>query len=145
MPVHYDAAGRKNWYSPPERRPSRQGDIYAAGTILHQLTTGRNPSYDAGGNLRLDDVARQIPDEIQKILAKLLAVRVAHRYKTTNEMLLDYDDFDQRRQVALRRQQLPAEEPQPEKKMVPGWMIAAGIAIMVTTILVVLYFSGAFR
>jgi len=145
MPVHYDAAGKKNWYSPPERKPSRQGDIYAAGVVLHQLMTGRNPSYDAGGNLRLDDVAGQIPDEIQKILSKLLAVRVALRYKTVNEMLLDYDDFDQRRQIALRRQQLPQEEPLPEKKTVPGWMIAAGIAIMITTILVVLYVSGTFN
>ena len=41
MPVHYDESKKKNWYAPPERKQSRQGDIYALGVILHQLITGR--------------------------------------------------------------------------------------------------------
>jgi serine/threonine-protein kinase len=145
LPVHYDASGKKNWYSPPERKPSRQGDIYAVGVILHQLMTSRNPAYDAGGNLRLDDVSGQIPDEIQKILSKLLAVRVSHRYPTMAEMQLDYDDFDQRRQIAQRRQQTEVVQPREVKKRVPAWALVSAGAALVITILVVLYFSGAFK
>jgi len=145
LPVHYDASGKKNWYSPPERKPSRQGDIYAVGVILHQLMTSRNPAYDAGGNLRLDDVAGQIPDEIQKILSKLLAVRVSHRYTTLAEMQLDYDDFDQRRQIAQRRQQTAVAQPQEVKKQVSVWALVSVGAALVITILVVLYFSGVFK
>jgi serine/threonine-protein kinase len=145
LPVHYDASGKKNWYSPPERKPSRQGDIYAAGVILHQLMTSRNPTYDAGGNLRLDDVAGQIPDEIQKILSKLLAVRTSHRYTTMAEMQLDYEDFDQRRKIAERRQQTAVVQPQEVKKPVPAWALVSAGAALVLTILVILYFSGAFK
>ncbi|MCX6834191.1 MAG: protein kinase, partial [candidate division Zixibacteria bacterium] len=145
LPVHYDASGKKNWYCPPERKPSRQGDIYAVGVILHQLMASRNPAYDAGGNLRLDDVAGQIPDEIQKILSKLLAVRVSHRYTTMAEMQLDYDDFNQRRQIAQRRQQTAVVQPQEVKKRVPAWALVSAGAALVITILVILYFSGAFK
>jgi serine/threonine protein kinase len=145
FPVHYDAAGKKNWYSPPERKRSRQGDIYAVGVILHQLMTGRNPTYDAGGNLRLDDVAGQIPDEIQKVLSKLLAVRITHRYTTMAEMQLDYDDFDKRRQIALRRQET-VEAPAPEiKKTIPAWVFAVSAAGVIAVILLTLYLAGVFR
>ncbi|MCX6833748.1 MAG: protein kinase, partial [candidate division Zixibacteria bacterium] len=145
LPAHYDASGKKNWYSPPERKPSRQGDIYAVGVILHQLMTSRNPTYDAGGNLRLDDVAGQIPDEIQKILSKLLAVRTSHRYTTMAEMQLDYEDFDQRRKIAERRQQTAVVQPQEVKKQVPAWALVSAGAALVLTILVIFYFSGAFK
>lgn len=145
LPVHYDASGKKNWYSPPERKVSRHGDMYAAGVILHQLMTGRNLAYDSGGNLRLDDVAGQIPDEIQKILARLLAVRMGQRYKSLSEMQLDYDAFDQRRQIALRREQAPVDPAKAEKKAIPGWVFVAAGAGLVLTVLLVLYLAGVFR
>jgi len=142
LPPHYDAANRKNWYSPPERKQSRQGDIYALGVIFHQMVTDRNPSYDAGGNLRLDDVSRWMPDEIQKILAKLLAIRVANRYKTLTEFLMDYDDFDQRQQVAERRRQSQFDAPAESRRLLPGWALpAAGAGVLVVT-LIVLYLAG---
>lgn len=145
LPPHYDAANRKNWYSPPERKQSRQGDIYALGVIVHQMVTDRNPAYDAGGNLRLDDVSRSMPDEVQKMLGKLLAIRVAHRYKTLTEFLMDYDDFDQRRQVAQRRLQAQIDTP-PEKKFpMPRWAIPAAAAGLLVVIAAILYFAGVFR
>jgi serine/threonine-protein kinase len=144
LPPHYDAANRKNWYTPPERKTSRQGDIYALGVILHQLVTGRNPSYDAGSNLRLDDVAHTMPDEVKHILSKLLAIRVAHRYKTLTEMIMDYDDFDQRRQVANRRLQNTFEEPVEAQPTVPRWVYFAAAAGAVVIALIVLFFTGTF-
>jgi len=144
LPTHYDASGKKNWYNPPEHKPSRQGDIYAVGVILHQMIAGRNPTYDTASSLRLDDVAGLIPDDIQKILSRMLAVRVTRRYKSMNEMILDFDDFDQRRQVAQRRQQVIVEKPAVQKKTLPGWILAAAGAGLIATIALVLYFSGVF-
>ena len=145
LPAHYEASPKKNWYGPPERKPSKYGDIYAVGVILHQLLAGRNPTFDSGGNLRLDDVAGQIPDEIQKVLARMLAVRQNQRYQSMNELLLDYEEFDKRRQIALRREQEPEVTPQTEKKRVPAWMLIAAGAVLAITIVVVLYLSGAFN
>ena len=144
LPPHYDAANRKNWYSPPERKQSRSGDIYALGVILHQMVTDRNPSYDAGGNLRLDDVSRWMPDEIQKMLARLLAIRVSHRYKTLTEFLMDYDDFDQRRQVAERRLHSPLDDAAGQAHRLPRWVLpAAGAGVVLVTV-VILYLAGVF-
>jgi len=144
LPMHYDAAGKKNWYNAPEHKTSRQADIYAVGVILHQMLTDRNPSYDAAGVLRLDDIAGQVPEEVLQMLSKLLAIRVALRYKSMNELILDYDDFDQRRQVAQRRQQRPKEKLPVQKKSLPGWALVAAGGVFIATIAIVLYFSGAF-
>ncbi len=144
LPIHYDAAGKKNWYSAPEHKVSRQADIYAIGVILHQMLTDRNPTYDTSGSLRLDDVAGSVPEEILGMLSKLLAVRVALRYKSMNELILDFDDFDQRRQVELRRQQQPKKESVVQQKTIPGWAWFAAAGVLIATITAVLYFSGAF-
>jgi len=45
MPPHYNMM-EKNWYAPPERRLSKQADIYALGVIMHQLIFGKNPIHD---------------------------------------------------------------------------------------------------
>jgi serine/threonine-protein kinase len=143
LPMHYDAAGKKNWYNAPEHKISRQGDIYSVGVILHQMLTDRNPTYDSTGALRLDDAASAVPEEILGMLSKLLAIRVAKRYKSMNELLLDYDDFEQRRLAEQKRQRRPKREPVVEKKALPAWALVAAGAVFVATIAVVLYFSGA--
>ena len=122
MPAHYDRGQKKNWYSPPERKQSRQGDIYAMGVILHQMITGRNPSYDKAGNLHLNDVEMELPEDVANIMRKLLAIRVPHRYKTGQELLLDYEDFTQRRQdrLAKRFVENPLPKPAPKSKF-PVW------------------------
>ncbi|MEW5794728.1 MAG: protein kinase [Candidatus Zixiibacteriota bacterium] len=145
LPAHYEATPGKNWYGPPERKQSKLGDIYAIGVILHQLLAGRAPTYDASGTLRLDDIAGQLPDEIQKILTRLLAIRPNQRYHAMGEMQLDYEEFDKRRQIALRREQTQVAPIQPEKQSVPPWMLVAAGAILAITIVLVLFFSGAFN
>ncbi len=122
MPPHYDEGKKKNWYSPPERKKSRQGDIYAMGVILHQMITGRNPSYDSAGNLRLDDIQMELPEDIANMIRKLLAIRVPHRYKTGQEFLLDYEDFARRRQDRLAKRIVEKKPPEPPAKAkFPVW------------------------
>ena len=45
------------------------------GVIFHQMVTERTPQYDSGGNLRLDDVKMELPEDIYQMLVKLLAIR----------------------------------------------------------------------
>ncbi len=144
LPIHYDESNKKNWYSPPEHKQSKLGDIYAMGVILHQLITGRNPEYDAGGNLRLDDVKMMLPEDVSQMLNKLLAIRVANRYKSCEEMLLDFDDFEQRRREAKDRRIVPADPPPPEPKTIPVWIWIAAAGGLLAVIAIVLLIAGVF-
>lgn len=143
LPQHYDEAHRKNWYRPPELKMSRQGDIYALGVILHQMITGRNPTHDASNHLRLDDVRDHMALDACDMLSKLLAIRVANRYKSAEEFILDWDDLEQRRKdtrpkiTSDTRSVLP-----PPKPETPLWMwIALSISVAIAVALA-LYVAG---
>ncbi|MDX9856538.1 MAG: protein kinase [candidate division Zixibacteria bacterium] len=144
MPIHYDSPNKKNWYSPPEHKQSRQGDIYGLGVILHRMITGRSPQYDTGDNLRLDDVKLLVPEEVRRMLAKLLAIRVTYRYKTGEEFLADWDGFVEQEEAARRQRELRAQTPKVEKKKLPGWMIPAAAGGGLVLLIVILWLVGAF-
>ena len=144
LPIHYDESNKKNWYGAPERKQSKQGDIYSMGVILHQMITGRNPEYDAGDNLRLDDVKMMLPEDMIRMLSKLLAIRVANRYKACEEMLLDWEDFEQRRRAEKDRRIVPADLPAPEAKSLPVWIWAAAAGGLLVVIAIVLLIAGVF-
>lgn len=144
LPTHYDAPKKKNWYSPPERKQSKQGDVYAMGVILHQMMLGRNPAYDSGSNLMLDEIRGEVPNDIVRMLSKMLSIRVANRYKTVEEFLLDYEDFENRRREAQRRRSKPKPAVAEAKKTTPAWMWAVLAAAIVTGVLVGLYVAGFF-
>ncbi len=144
LPSHYDASSKKNWYSPPEHKQSRQGDIYAVGVILHQLITGRNPEYDADDNLLLDDIKNRLPQEVAFILGKLLAIRVSRRYKTCEQMILDWEEFDQLRHQAEAKVIPHTLPPVPDRGRLPASLLAAIIVGAMAMIAFLLYFSGLF-
>jgi eukaryotic-like serine/threonine-protein kinase len=145
MPVHYDNPQKKNWYSAPERKISKQGDIYAVGVILHQMITGRNPAYDSGNNLITEDFRQEFPEAITKMLSKLLAIRVASRYQSCQEVLLDIDEF--RRQQELLHNPLPRVPALPvvESTKIPVWgYVLIGLMFM-ASVVATLYFAGQFK
>jgi serine/threonine-protein kinase len=92
FPSHYNMM-EKNWYAPPERRISKQGDIYGMGVILHQMIFGKNPSYDRAGRLFHGALQNSIPSRLQEILSKLLSIRTANRYHAMDEFLADWREF----------------------------------------------------
>ncbi|HQL24869.1 MAG TPA: protein kinase, partial [candidate division Zixibacteria bacterium] len=144
LPIQYDGPKQKNWYSPPERKSSRQGDVYGIGVILHQMLTGRNPRYDENDNLDLDDIRMFLPEEIAAMLDRLLAIRIARRYRSCAEFLLDWEDFDRRRQEERRQQESRAAAAPAAVPGKPVWLylaIGAGIAFALFT---VLYLAGVF-
>lgn len=142
MPSHYDGFRRRNWYTPPERKKTRLGDIYAMGVILHQMITSRNPSYDQGDSLRLDDVRKDLPEDVCRMISKLLAIRVARRYQSCEELILDWDEFDQRRKATATRKKIqPQPQPEPEQR-IPWWAyVFVGFGLL-AAVLLVLYVSG---
>ncbi|RKX26761.1 MAG: hypothetical protein DRP47_07685 [Candidatus Zixiibacteriota bacterium] len=145
LQVHYTGPRKKNWYSPPERKNSRQGDIYGMGVILHQMIIGRNPTYDSGNNLILNDSRDLLPKDVTQMLRKMLAIRVSRRYQTAEEFLLDWEDFDRLRQEeAAQRKTRPVIAVQPTRK-VPIWaVVLVGLGVLIA-ILATFYFSGFFR
>lgn len=146
MPAHYEPQKKKNWYNPPEHKCSKQGDIYSLGVILHQLLTGRNPSYDNAGNLRLDDIRIELPEEVYNIVCKFLAIRVSRRYNACEEIFLDWESYQKRRSDMLaKRIEKKDNQPVVAEKKTPMWiylLIAFG-GIVAT--LVTLYLSGVFK
>ncbi|UCE24254.1 MAG: serine/threonine protein kinase [Candidatus Zixiibacteriota bacterium] len=124
LPAHYENPRKKNWYMPPERKKSRQGDIYSLGVIAHQMITGRNPSYDTASNLCLHDVQMNLPEAVQHMLDKFLAIRVTRRYASCEEFLVEWEAYDQDRQARRNKKSFePAPLEAPRKKM-PVWMYA---------------------
>lgn len=142
LPVHYDMGTKKNWYAAPERKRSKLADIYAVGVIAHQLLTGRNPAYDNGGRLRLDDIQRAVPQTVLDMLQQLLAIRVTRRYQALSELMKEWEEYEKSLQIASQ----PVEKPAPvlEKKSTNTtlwwWVIVAASSVGV--ILSLLYFAG---
>jgi eukaryotic-like serine/threonine-protein kinase len=145
MPVHYDNPQKKNWYSAPERKVSKQGDIYAAGVILHQMITGRNPAYDSGNNLIIDDFRQEFPESISAMLSKLLAIRVASRYQTSQEILLDIDEFHRQQEQLNRPRPQVTVAPVAESKKIPIWGYVLIGLIFTLSVVIGLYFAGVFK
>lgn len=91
LPPHYN--NQKDWYAPPEKKRTKQGDMYSLGVILFMLITNKIPQHDRSGSPYLVELENKIPDDIKSILSRLLQIRVASRYKSLDEMLVDYAEF----------------------------------------------------
>ncbi len=145
MPAHYEAVkGKKNWYAAPERKKSKLADLYAVGVILHQMLTGMLPGYDSGSNLILGELKKTAPPDIQRMLSKLLAIRVSHRYQNAEQFLLEYDEFEKSRNEVSPRPAPKNVEPAPAQKRIPVVLypgLAVGIIILT---LIILWAAGVF-
>ena len=146
MPVHYDDRKKRNWYSSPERKKSKPGDIYGMGVILHQLLIGRTPAYDSGNNLITETLRADLPDELVDMLGKMLAIRVSRRYQSCEAFLLDWEDYDRRREEAKRRRALAKPAVQVDtRKTVPLWLLVVTAFGVLFGVGIALYFTGYFN
>jgi eukaryotic-like serine/threonine-protein kinase len=146
MPVHYESGTKRNWYLPPEHKPSKLGDIYALGVITHQLLTGRIHEYEpVTDKLRLDDLYMQVPQKLEELLRRLLAVRVSNRYKSCEEMLADWQVIEREYQASQAFRPTVTEAPAPAPRQVPVWVYAAIGGGVLLTILITLALAGVFH
>jgi len=93
LPPHYNLM-EKNWYAPPEKRVSKQGDLYALGVILHKLIYGKTPIYDRNTNLILGSTEEPMPELLRQVLRKLLAFKIANRYQDFGEFFEDWNRLE---------------------------------------------------
>lgn len=136
LPSHYDS--KKNWYAPPEFKPSKIGDIYAMGVILHQLLLNRTPEYDHTDKLKIVELYMQVPQDVEAMLTKMLAVRVVNRYKSCEEFLADWKAFDDRYQDSIRRPVVEQPSQVVYKQSLPPWVWYAAGAIFVLGVIIAL-------
>jgi serine/threonine-protein kinase len=145
MPVHYDGSGRRNWYSSPERKPSRQGDIYGLGVILHQLLINRNPAYDSAQKVSLDDLKGHVPRQVVEILSKLLAIRIADRYQSCEELLADWELFQKQLNEKLDRKAEPLPDIDAPAQIIPTWVYPAVALGLIGVVLLIMSLAGVFK
>lgn len=130
FPPHYDS--QKDWYAPPEKKQTRQGDMFSLGVILFMLMTNKIPQHDRAGNPYLGKLETKIPKKIQEILRRLLQIRAVKRYQSLEEMLVEYSEY---LEVKNAPRVKVAAVPRPGKKKNYMPLILAGAAIILGAML----------
>jgi hypothetical protein len=93
----------------------------------------------------LTDVQLELPDAVMDMLQKFLAIRVTRRYKSCEEFLADWDEFDQGRKERSKRPVF-ADEPMPSnEKKFSLWMWVSIAAGTLVGLFAALYFGGFFK
>nr|MBN2278147.1 serine/threonine protein kinase [candidate division Zixibacteria bacterium] len=138
LPPHYDLM-EKNWYAPPEKQISKHGDVFSLGVILHQMLFGKNPVYDRQSNLFLGRDKESMPRGMDTILQKMLAIRIAKRYRSIDEFLTDWDQL-QKNLVDTNKRRRPI---QPVKKGLDKKqkiIIAVSASVLIIATFLAIYF-----
>jgi len=146
MPAHYNESGLKeNWFGPPERKVSKLGDIYSLGVIIHHLLMGQKPAYTNGSQLYLKGLRMRLPERIEKMLSKLLAIRVSHRYQSCDEFIAEYDDFQEQNKARVKKSVAkPIAAPALVPKT-PTWQYVVFGVVIVIALLVGMYVGGMLK
>jgi serine/threonine protein kinase len=116
LPPH---VASNNPYLPPEKKPSRQGDMYALGVILFTLLTGHPPAHKDDGAPQVSELERKLPKTITTIITRLAHTQPTGRYRSLDEMLAEYNEFIQ--SLAEPAPTLTATESGPKAKKRP-WL-----------------------
>lgn len=127
LPAHYTM--HKDWFAPPERKRSRQGDIFSLGAVGYMLMTNKIPQHDRSGIPYLADIELRVPKPIRDILSRMLMVRAAKRYQTVREMLDDYADYLSSLEDTAVKIPSPVLKQKQKRSNVPAILFTAAVAI----------------
>lgn len=143
LPPHYSLM-EKNWYASPEKRVSKQSDVYSLGVILHQLVFGKNPIYSRSSNLFLGRTDGIIPRGMDKIFEKLLAIRITQRYRSIEEFLFDWDTLQKNLSDSQRprRAAPPNDTGKDSARTIIKISAISAAVVIVTVILLILHFTS---
>lgn len=84
-----------------------QRDLFALGLIFYEIITGQ-PAYESPNTEMLEDVFRQmklvppsklvpeIPDNLEKVIVKIINPKTAYRYQSVNDMLADLAEISRK-------------------------------------------------
>ena len=143
LPPHYDLM-KKNWFAPPEKRVSKQADIYGFGVILYNLLYGKNPSYDRNGFLMIGRGNDHVPGKLIDILKKLLAFKIANRYQDFDEYFAALELMNRK----FKRSNKPDVEPNSTtgfNLQSPVWKIVAAVSVVIFLIFMFLHFGDMIK
>ncbi len=76
-----------NWYQAPERRKSKQADIYSAGIIFYQLLTNRIPTFDTHGKFMWIDSNRETGEFQRGLIESMIKTAPSDRSKSFAEVI----------------------------------------------------------
>jgi serine/threonine-protein kinase len=76
-----------NWYQAPERRKSKQGDVYSAGIIFYQLLTNRIPTFDTHGKFVWIDSNRLTQEFQRSFIEKMIKTPPSERCRSFGEVI----------------------------------------------------------
>jgi serine/threonine-protein kinase len=138
MPRRGDSA--HNWFAPPERNHSRQGDMYSLGMIIFMLLAGRPPRPDRLIIAELVELEDAVPPQVIKIIRRLVQTRPVDRYQSLEEMLADIADIERRNELWEESAVTP-EEPARRRSKYLSIAIAGAIALATVAIGVVYFLS----
>lgn len=139
LPPHY--SNQKDWYSSPEKRVSRQSDMFSVGVILFMLLTNKIPQHDRTGSPYLEPLDSAVPKEIKAIMRRLLDIRAARRYQSMEDLLIEYDEF-------LKDQNRPKVEvasPQPKRKNKTYLPVLLAVGAILAGVLLAVYWDILFK
>ena len=126
-----------NWYSAPERRKSKQADIYSAGVVFYQLLTNRVPTFDTHGKFMWIDSNRSTGDFQRRLVEQMVATSPTDRFKTFAEIIEVLDSEDRSQKLAQgQRNDFSLDE---NTKRLLLW----GGLFLLALIFIALYFAGA--
>jgi len=126
FPVHY--AGQKDWYAPPERKYSRQGDMYSLGVIFYMLMTDKLAQHDISGNPYLLELEKKVTNKVCAILKRLLPTDPAKRYQSLNDMLAEGAEAMEQKEPKPK-----TAKPSPPKKQEVNILPIILIVLAITT------------
>ncbi len=126
-----------NWYAAPERRKSKQADIYSAGIIFYQLLTNRIPSFDTHGKFMWIDSNRVTGDFQRKLIEQMIATSPSERFNSFSEVITMLESVD--------RSQSKTASPGVDYSLDENTrkLLLWGGIFLLTLILVALYLGGA--
>lgn len=127
LPAHYTP--HKDWFAPPERKQSKQGDIFSLGVIAHMLMTGKIPQRDSSGAPYLADIELEVPKLIRDILTKMLMVRATQRYQTVGQLLDDYAEYQASLEEPSTKPAASMPSPKKGRSPLPPILFASAVAV----------------
>ena len=127
-----------NWYAAPERRKSKQADIYSAGIIFYQLLTNRVPTFDTHGRFMWIDSNRATGSFQRRLVEQMIATMPSDRYKSFAEVVEKLESED--RSTKLHAGALGDYSLDENTRRLLIW----GGLFLLALILTIMYFASAF-
>jgi tetratricopeptide (TPR) repeat protein/predicted Ser/Thr protein kinase len=136
-------------YMPPEvlleKESDGRGDIFSLGVVFYEALTGRNPfkaDSFAGTTQRIlsetpppmQTINPAVPEELERIVAKMLAKDPAERYATAADLLVDLNALQRGRVQPLATPEHRVREA--PWRMGPLWTATAAAALLAMTVAV---------